>query len=112
MLGDGVARDWLQEGQGHLEWTLVDRGAHAALQDHLKDLGIGRLLVCGVLELVDLLLEVFNCNFDWSQNELLLVDDRDARLDVRKRAFSGQDCLAFVLLIELAVSLALQREWR
>lgn len=50
----------------------------------------------GALELVHLLFEIFDRHFHDSQNELLLVDDRDARLDVRKRALSGQDKVAFV----------------
>lgn len=41
---------------------------------------------------------------------LLLVDDVDARLDVREGVGGGEDGLAFVLLVQVAVCPSVQRE--
>lgn len=41
---------------------------------------------------------------------LLLVDDVDARLDVREGVGGGEDGLAFVLLMQVAVCPSVQRE--
>lgn len=49
---------------------LVDSRAHAALQHHLKHLGVCRVLVCGKGQLLGLLLHVLNGHLYGNKNDL------------------------------------------
>ena len=68
----GALEQLFQEHVGHLGGALVHRGADAALEHHLQDFRVRRLLDGGRLELLELLLDVLYGHLNGGQHHLII----------------------------------------
>lgn len=91
---------------------MVDRRSDAALQNHLQNLRVRRLLIRRGCQLERLLLNVLDRHLDRLEHDLAARDYLDASLHVREVVLDGQNGFALALLVQLAVRLARLRERR